>query len=320
MTEPDNTPDQTGWGEFQLIGHIRGRGTVPSERVRVGPGDDCAVLACRGADSLVVTIDTVVEGTHFTLKSATLEQVGAKACLTALSDVAAMGVPAAGMVAAAVLPRAMSMDEARRLEAGMQQVARRTGVPIVGGDITSTDARLVVTVTVLGFNDGLQPVLRSGARPGQPVVVTGRLGGSLTGRHLEPTPRLAEAVELNRRVRLGAMIDLSDGLSSDLWHILDESGVGADLDERAIPVSDAAGRQADDDGRSALEHALCDGEDFELLFTVDPDDLDDLLAEPPGDIELSVIGTISSDPGCRLHHGDGTVTSLERGGWEHRMG
>ncbi|HLQ43232.1 MAG TPA: AIR synthase-related protein, partial [Planctomycetaceae bacterium] len=158
------------------------------------------------------------------------------------------------------------------------------------------------------------PVCRSGAKPGDWLFVTGPLGGSLLGKHLTFTPRVREALELHHAVDLHAMIDLSDGLSTDLHHLLDESGVGATLFADLIPVSDAARQMTD--GRTPLEHALGDGEDFELLFAVSADDGGKLVS---GECSTSArrIGEIEAAAGCRLCEADGSIRPLARTGWEH---
>jgi thiamine-monophosphate kinase len=149
-------------------------------------------------------------------------------------------------------------------------------------------------------------------------MVTGTLGGSSTGKHLNFQPRVIEARQLDERVSLHAMIDISDGLSADLHHILNQSQVGAVVDAAAIPTSPAAGCL--DDGRSPLEHALCDGEDFELLFCVSPQDGSLLLDNPPCALRLTKIGEVVSPRTCHLRSADGTLEPLHAQGWKHAFG
>ena len=212
------------------------------------------------------------------------------------------------------LPKSQGFEFARELHAGMQTMADEFGVTIIGGDTNTWDQPLVVTVTLIGEVTEQGPVRRSGAKPGDWLFVTGPLGGSIRGKHLSFTPRVREALALHQDVDLHAMIDLSDGLSADLYHLLDESGVGATLFADMIPITEAAHQIAD--GRSPLEHALSDGEDFELLFSVPVDDGRKLVA---GECAVPTIhiGQVESAPGGRLQMSDGAIVDLPRAGWEH---
>ncbi len=312
---------QKKWGEFDLIDDIRSRVNLSTRAVPVGPGDDCAVIRTGRLGLVVITTDMIVEGTHFDLNTAGFESVGDKAYASALSDVAAMGLkPTCGVVAVA-LPRHFTMGNAKRLERGLKRVAEKYGVPIVGGDVTGTGGGLVVAVTIFGEARGkLKPVLRSGARKGHWILVTGSLGGSILGRHLKVSPRIAEGLYLNRNFRLGAMIDVSDGLAGDLGHIIRESRVGAIIDAQAVPISKAAKRLARNTGHEPLDHALTDGEDYELLFTTSPGEAKKILARPPKGVPVTVIGRITSGPGIQLRRNDGTCRPIKPRGYEHMMG
>lgn len=259
----------------------------------------------------------LLEGAHFTLPPHTPQQVGRKALAVNLSDIAAMaGIPRAAFISIA-FPRNRGPDVSRDLYTGLLDTAAEFGVVIAGGDTNSWDGPLVISVMLLGEATERGPVVRSGAKPGDWVFVTGELGGSLSsGKHLTFQPRLQEALRLNEAVLLHAMIDLSDGLSSDLWHILDESHVGAEIEADAVPVSEVA--RGLDDGRSPLEHALADGEDFELLFTVSPEDGQRLLDNLPVETPLSRIGLIVPERRCELVDSKGHRTPLEPVGWQHR--
>jgi thiamine-monophosphate kinase len=304
-------------GEFGLIDWVRRR-TATRGRTVLGIGDDCAILRPAAGSDLLVTTDMLMDGRHFHLGRDGAEAVGFKALGVNLSDIAAMaGVPVAAVVAVA-LPRAGTVAIAQGLHAGMQRMAERYGVDLVGGDTNAWDGPLVVSVTVLGEATGRGPVRRSGARPGDVVCVTGPLGGSLLGRHLRPEPRIAEALALHAAAPLHALIDISDGLASDLGHILEESGgLGAVLDAGAIPIHPDARTQAQHDGRAPLDHALNDGEDFELAVVLAPDDAARLLAIPPAPAVLHRVGEIIAAPGLRLHHDDGTITTIEPRGFDH---
>jgi thiamine-monophosphate kinase len=273
-------------GEFAFIDWLRRR-TPSAERVLLGPGDDTAVLRWpNGADCLVTT-DMLLEGSCFRLAdthpglpgAGTARQIGRKAMAVNLSDIAAMaGVPVAAVVSVG-LPRQGGRALAEDLYAGLREMADAFATAIVGGDTNSWDGPLVINVTLLGEATPRGVVRRKGARPGDRLLVTGPLGGSLLGKHLDFTPRVQEALALHAAVPLHAMIDISDGLAADLAHLCAESGVGAVLRAEAIPIADAARAMADD--RSPLEHALGDGEDFELLFAVAPADAETLLRAPP---------------------------------------
>lgn len=311
--------------EFALIDWIRRR--EPERSVdswtRVGIGDDCAILGVgegtgAGCD-LLITTDMLMDGRHFHLERDGPAAVGYKAMGVNLSDIAAMaGIPRAAVVAVA-LPRQDAVEIAHGLHAGLRTLADRFAVDLVGGDTNAWDGPLVITVTVLGQATIRGAVRRSGARSGDVILVTGALGGSLArGRHLKPEPRIAEALAIHRAADIHAMIDLSDGLSSDLGHILAESGgLGAVLDAVAIPIHPDAHEQTHRDGVSALEHALHDGEDFELCFTVAPQDAERLLTEHPAPAALHRIGEVTETPGLFLRSPDGHATPVEPRGFDH---
>lgn len=300
--------------EFDYIAWLRSR-TPADPRVPVGPGDDCAVLAPSGR-SLLVTTDLLTDGTDFVLSEVGPRAAGRKAMAVNLSDIAAMaGLPTAAVVAVA-LPRGGGRSVGEELYDGIREVADEFGVAVVGGDTNSWAGGLVVAVTVFGEATARGPVLRSGARPGDWVFVTGPVGGSIRGRHLTPTPRVREALRLHNEVDLHAMIDVSDGLAADLNHILEESHCGAVLDAAAIPIHPDAGQLARTTGRPPLAHALGDGEDFELLFTVSSADGERLLRERPVP-GLAKVGECV-DAGLWLEEG-GTRRPLAPTGWVHEL-
>ena len=302
-------------GEFELIRWIRGQAPA-DDLVRVAIGDDAALVANR-TDATLVTTDMLVDGVHFDTEEALLADIGWKSLACSASDIAAMGGRCTAAVMAAALPPGFRPQEAEELVRGALACAREFDVRLVGGDLTGTGGGpLTLSVTMLGDTGGLAPVLRSGARPGDAILVTGALGGSALGRHLRFRPRLAEGLMLNQRYRPHAMIDVSDGLAIDLHHILEESGVGAVLSVERIPVSEDAVRMAQRTGRTALDHALGDGEDYELLFTLDEATADRLLADQPFDVALTRIGTIVPS-GATLLMPDGSERPLEPTGWEH---
>ena len=266
-------------GEFEYIAWLRAR-TPADPRVLVGPGDDCAAVV-PPARPLLVTTDMLMDGTDFVLADVGPRRAGRKAMAVNLSDIAAMaGTPTFAVVSVA-LPRDGGHELAQELYLGLRDVADAFGVALVGGDTNSWAGKLVISVTALGEATARGPVRRNGARPGDWLFVTGPLGGSILGRHLDFTPRVREALALHAAVELRAMADISDGLAADLNHICEESGCGAALDANAIPIADAAHDLSCTSGRSPLAHALGDGEDFELVFAVSPADGATLLRDPP---------------------------------------
>ena len=300
--------------EFALIDWIRQR-VANHERLTLGIGDDTAVLRFPEPADCLITVDMLMEGVHFTLADASPERIGRKALAVNLSDIAAMaGRPLAAVVAVA-LPRRGGWELGQRLHAGLQKLADEFGVALAGGDTNTWDGPLVISVTVLGEATGRGAVRRGGAQVGDWVFVTGSLGGSLSGKHLDFTPRVAEALALQPAVTLRSMIDISDGLIADLGHILEESHVGAVLDSAAIPISPAAASLRD--SRSPLDHALSDGEDFELLFTVPPSDGQRLIAAPPFATPLTRIGEIVPGSTCLLRDIAGHLASPQVSGWKH---
>jgi thiamine-monophosphate kinase len=308
-----------GLGEFGLIERFR-RVSPSNDRIALGIGDDCASIRFTPGAEVLVTTDMLMEGRHFRTDDP-LVDVGRKCLGVNLSDIAAMaGRPIASVVAVA-LPKARAVEAGLALHEGIAEMASRFGVALVGGDTNAWEGPLVVSITVFGEATDRGVVRRSGARPGDAVVVTGPLGGSLMGRHLRPLPRIQEALTLHERVDLHAMIDLSDGLAGDLRHILEESGgLGAILDAEAIPIHPDARAMSRLDNRSPLDHALGDGEDFELCFTVDPADADRLLASPPAGVTVYLVGTIDDGPGLRLRHPEGRVEPCGVRGFDHLSG
>jgi thiamine-monophosphate kinase len=304
-------------GEFGLIGWIRERSGVGGQ-VTLGIGDDCAALRVRPGAEVLVTTDMLMDGRHFRLGEATAAEVGYKALAVNQSDIAAMaGRPIAAFVAVA-LPRENAVGLARGLHGGMSPLAEAFGVTLAGGDTNAWDGPLVVSLTVLGETSERGAVRRSGARAGDTILVTGPLGGSLRGRHLRPLPRVAEALAMASAVPIRSMIDLSDGLSSDLGHILEESGgLGATLVDGAIPIHEDARAASAVDGRDPLDHALNDGEDFELCLTVAAGDVERLLQTPPGPAVLYRVGEVSHQPGLWLRQPDGSVMPLQAQGFDH---
>jgi thiamine-monophosphate kinase len=285
--------EQTGAGprsEFAFIDWLRRR--IPAAaRVRIGPGDDAAALDWPADAACLVTTDMLLEGSCFLLAEAGPRRVGRKAMAVNLSDIAAMaGRPVAAVVSVG-LPRPGGRALAEELYIGLREVADAFDTAIIGGDTNSWDGPLVINVCLLGEAMPPGPVRRSGARPGDVLMATGAFGGSILGKHLDFTPRVREALALHATVGLHAMIDVSDGLAADVFHLCEESGCGAVLKAEAIPIAEAASHVRDD--RSPLDHALGDGEDFELVFAVAGADARRLLADQPiPGVTLAAIGEV----------------------------
>jgi thiamine-monophosphate kinase len=305
-----------GSGEFAFLDWLRQRTPAAGGRVLLGPGDDAALLSWPRDVPCLVTTDMLLEGSCFVLAEAGPRRVGRKAMAVNLSDVAAMaGRPVAAVVSVG-LPRQGGRALAEELYLGLREVADAFDTAIVGGDTNSWNGPLVLNVTVLGEATERGAVRRSGARVGDRLLVTGPLGGSILGKHLDFTPRVREALHLHEVADLHAMIDISDGLAADVAHLCAESGCGAVLRAEAIPVADAAHRLTD--GRTPLEHALGDGEDFELVFAVTADDALRLLqTQPVPGITLVEIGACV-EQGLWLEEG-GQRRPLEPLGYVHAL-
>lgn len=303
-------------GEFAFIRRLIGR--LPNDnRLSVGPGDDCAVLP-GGERPLLLTTDILTEGVDFYLAEAGAKAVGRKAMGANLSDIAAMaGVPTAALLGV-VLPEDGSNGLADELLEGCLELANEFQVSLAGGDTNSWQGGLVISITILGEVGPTGAVTRSGAKPGDWLFVTGPTGGSLLGRHLQPRPRIREALQLAATVPIHAMIDISDGLAADLGHILERSGCGAVVESERVPTHADAVTMAERSGRTPLDHALNDGEDFELIFAVSAADGERLIREQPvPGVTLHKFGECVTD-GYWLQTGRERVP-LEPKGWAHRF-
>lgn len=270
-----------------MIRRIR-RSTPPAPGVVVGIGDDCAVLEPTLGRRLLATTDLLLEDIHFRRRYAEPADIGWKSMAVNLSDVAAMGGRPRWALVALACPAETTADEVETFYEGARDLASRHEVTVVGGDTTASPAGWLINVTLLG--EAASPVLRSGARVDDVIAVTGPLGRSAAGlallerssapadvsadalaalsaAHLRPVPRVAEGRWLGEAGRVGAMIDLSDGLATDLAHIAEESGVRCRVDLGRVPVDDATRELARALGADALAWATSGGEDYELLLT-----------------------------------------------------
>ena len=284
----------------------------------VGPGDDCAVVRVAGSsDDWLFTTDPVIERRHF-LPETPARLVGRKAIARAVSDIAAMGGTPLWILVDLVAPAATPLARIRGLYVGMIATAKKWNLAILGGDTAEGDT-LELHITGVGRLPRGAAVLRSGARIGDLVYVTGALGGAyLPGcrHHLTFEPRLAAGRFLAERKFATAMMDLSDGLAADLPRLLDASKRGVRLEAAAIPLSRAARKT-----KQPLHHALCDGEDFELLFTVSPKNrarFEAAWKRAFPKLSAVCIGEILADPKRRCLHFPGSpAVPLQAGGYQH---
>jgi thiamine-monophosphate kinase len=274
-------------------------------QVSVGIGDDTAVLA-PSAHPQLATADALCDGTHFELSECGPRAVGRKLLGVNLSDIAAMGGRPTAAISCLCLPRAgVCLSDGRQLSPyqiaaelteGLMESALLHNVAIDGGDTNVWDGPLSVSLTLLGEVPDGEPWLRSGGQVGDRLVVTGRLGGSILHKHLNIEPRLELARHLRRIVPVRAATDISDGLSIDTMQLAVASGCGALLDLERVPISRDAERASASSGRSALEHALEDGEDFELLLAIPSESAAQLPDEISG-VPLTVVGELISRTG-----------------------
>jgi thiamine-monophosphate kinase len=301
-------------GEFDYIAWIRQR-VIADSRVPIGIGDDAALVRFSPNRDVIVTTDMLLEGVHFDLQIATPYQVGRKALGVNLSDIAAMaGIPVAATVALGVTETG-GLEQAEELFRGIHEMAAEFNVAIVGGDTNRSRDGLVISITLLGEAGPHGCVKRGGARAGDWILTTGSLGGSIRAKHLTFIPRVREAAVLHDRYHLHSMIDLSDGLAADLGHVLEESACGAVLQADSIPINDLA--RIDSGTTQPLEHALYDGEDFELVFTLGEGDARRLLADQPLDVPVTHIGVIVESGEYLLQLADGSTRPVERRGYDH---
>jgi thiamine-monophosphate kinase len=299
--------------EFELLHHIYASNKALGPRVRIGPGDDMALVELAGLD-LLAAVDQLVEGRHYRADSTPLELIGRKAMTRSLSDIAAMAARPVASLVAATLPPDFGSDRAMQLFDAMRETAAKYACPLIGGDIAmhaGQAAPLVCSVTVLAEPAAVGPITRSGAQIGDHLYVTGRLGGSLQpdggGRHLTFTPRIDEAIILAQQLatRLHAMIDVSDGLGRDAGHIAELSGVQIELDAAAIPCSDSI----------EWRRALSDGEDYELCFAASgtvPKQILDLPVTRVG----RVLAAAPGQPPVVVRDGR-TLHPADQLGWQH---
>ena len=314
--------------EKSLIAEIRRAAKSSYSRIRLGIGDDCAVLRPHPDHELIVTTDFSLEGVHFRRGWHSPESAGHRCLARGLSDIAAMGGEPIAAFLSLALPGDLSQSWARRFVRSVIHLAEEFRAQLAGGDTAQSPDGILADIVVIGSVPKGKAVLRSGARPGHRIFVTGSLGGSAAAvvllesnpkkqlnpaqypRHFFPEPRIKVGQILRERGLATAMIDTSDGLSTDLAHICDESGVGALIDAESIPRARV--------GKSSrlvdLNLALHGGEDYELLFTVPATKK---MPKQIAGVTVAEIGRIRQTRGMVLCYSNGIHRRLEPGGWEH---
>jgi thiamine-monophosphate kinase len=307
--------------EQQFIDWLRAN-LPPSPLLRVGVGDDAAVLAWAAGGDMVVTTDAVTDQVDFVLAEVEPALVGHKALGVNLSDLAAMAAEPVAAVVSLVLPRRGTgtrdaLELAVEVYRGMLPLAERFGLIVAGGDTNTWDGPLAISVTAIGRTTARGPLTRSGAQPGDHLLVTGRLGGSILGRHLKVEPRIREALLLNERYDLHAGMDVSDGLALDASRLAAASGCGIALRLADVPISQDAERLALKSGHSPLEHALGDGEDFELLLTAAPNVAEQIIRDQPLGVPVTHIGECINALGLWQSDDAGQRQPLAATGYQH---
>lgn len=329
-------------GEFGFIDRIARRVDAlasDDRRVAVGIGDDAALLDLGGPGLVAVTTDAMLEGHHFRLDWLEPDEVGGRAASGALSDLAAMGAEPVTVFCTVGLPPQWRVEDADALMRGIAEAAAAVGATLAGGDVIASE-RVLVDLTAIGSVPRGEALLRSGARPGQVLAVTGALGGPAAavmalyrlGRkargRAEFAPVLRRFAHPEPRVRAGraiaasglasAAIDVSDGLAQDAGHIAERSGVRVVIEAARVPIADGCVEAAQRIGGDALTYALAGGEDFELLLALDEANVPALLAlDAVAQVDLTVVGRVEAGAGVAVLDADGREMPLPRGGWDH---
>ncbi len=313
--------------ELQFIQWLREH--VPNHpRAKLGLSDDAALISLAGNNDVVVTTDLLTDGVDFRVGTDDPRRIGRQALGANLSDVAAMAAKPLAAFISLALPQTGSgpldpLQLAVGLYEGMLPLAGEFDVAIAGGDTNTYAGPLVISVAALGQPSPRGPLTRSGGRPGDWLLVTGSLGGSILGHMFDFTPRVREATLLHERYILGAGIDISDGLALDASRLASQSGCGAVIFTTRVPVSSAAFELADreaaaDRKAAALQHALGDGQDFELLLAVGPQVAQSILRDRPIDCPVTHVGELIAKPGLWQQSADGVRAPLEATGWMHK--
>ena len=324
-------------GEFGLIELIKKKVFQRNKRILVTIGDDAAIVKSSPQKYLILTTDTLLEKVHFDLTYFSFRNLGHRALAANLSDIAAMGgLPITALVTLG-LPSYVSVENVLELYSGMNILAKKFNCPISGGDITSSPKDLFITITVLGEVEKNYLTLRSKAKAGDVICVTGELGEvhaglellqiakkdkrikfpkNLVQKHLTPQPRIFEAREIIKRLKPNSMIDISDGLASEVGHIAKASKLGAVIYESEIPLSPKARKAGMILNKNPLVWALYGGEEYELLFTIPKSKIDKLI-KLSKKIELTLVGEMKKEKGVFLVKPDGSKERIKKGGFRH---
>ena len=323
-------------GEFGLIDKIKSIVGRPGHKVIKGIGDDCAVIDASGKKLLLLTTDLLVEGVHFRKDFIAPEKLGRKALAVNISDVAAMGGKPLYALLSLAAPREIDVAYIDDIVSGIAAMAVESEVELVGGDVSLSSQTIVINIALIGEVDGDNALYRSGAAPGQAIFVTGQLGASAAGldilnrgvriekyaslidSHISPRPHLKEAEILSSSGVVASLIDVSDGLVSDLGHICQESKVGAILKQTELPIPDKCRQYCEDFKLNPLSFALYGGEDYVLLGTIPDHSFYGLreLMKSRGCM-LYVIGKVTDESGIRLQGESGIIREVAPGGYDH---
>ena len=326
-------------GEFGLIRNIQRLSLRKSSSALIGIGDDAAALKVSSSKTLLVTTDMLLEEIHFDFSFTDFHSLGWKSAAANLSDIAAMGGVPRYCLTSIGIPDHISVEQIKDFYRGFDSLMKTHKTVLVGGDTCHSRSEMVISVTVLGEVNKKNLLSRAGAKPGDRVFVTGTLGDSAAGleilkkrdkgqvgmvkgaeartlisRHLRPVPRTAEGRAIARSGCASAMIDISDGLSSDLSHICEQSGVGAEIRSDRIPISPALMKLPEGLTMPVLFYALSGGEDYELLFTVPPGKIKRLQSLH---IPVTEIGTMKRRKTVFLVDGSNRKRRLQPGGYDH---
>jgi thiamine-monophosphate kinase len=343
--EPETDPTEAGLlGEFEVIARLtQARQTRPD--VVLAAGDDAALLDASGSHLLVATCDAQVEGIHFIPGVATYEEIGHKALAVNLSDIAAMGAEPRWALVSLLIPSKLKIRDLDHVYLGMRALAGRYSVEVVGGNISVSSGPFCIDVTLLGAVSRERALKRSGARPGDIILVTGKLGAAAAGvlwsistpdparlallspetrertrqAMVAPLPAVAEGCAIAASEAATAMIDVSDGIAQDLWHICQSSHVGAVLEAEWLPLDQSACEVASVYGQDALELALHGGEDYVLLLTAREEAVETVLEAilAAGGVGRIIGQVVNPSHGMKLRLPGGELKPLQPKGWDH---
>ena len=339
-------------GEDAFLRELETRIGSDPERVPIGIGDDAAALAVPPGENILVTTDALVESVHFTRRTLPPKYLGRKLVAVNASDIAAMGGVPLGVLLSLAVPEDTDAAGLWQVIEGASERAGELGMSLVGGNLSRSPGPIVADATVVGATIGQRALRRKGARPGDAIYVSGKIGASVTGlellekgaalspagdlivpetlrggpvslaevcirAHIDPEPRIALGRALNEGETATSAIDLSDGLAMDLARLCRASGVGARVDEASLPLAPGLLGWERSFGRDPLARGLSGGEDYELLFTVGDEKRIEALRET-SDVPLTRIGVVREDPGVvEIFGRDGSISSLRPSGWDH---